>query len=226
MKHGIAALALALALPASAAAQLDVDLRLTPRAGVVTPADWFYVEYAHLGIAPVEWTEAAIQAGPLVGLTAEVELGASNVWIRGEVLRTLDGETNLTHALLVPMIGFDPPRVDRTLYTVPSSLTIGSVDLAFPTAFRIPFLDLQPYVTAGVGGKRYEFDLSGLPSDLDRSVVLPEEGTTLVFNLGGGATATVLGLDLDILVRDALSYYWDEQQHEVMVLVGLVWTAF
>lgn len=209
--------------PATAASQDGLNIRVTPRAGVMTPADWFYEEFRHFGVDPVEWTEAAILRAPVVGLTAELELPGTGLWIRGEVLRTLDGITSMTHAVLFETNGFDPPRVERTPYRVATAITMGSVDLAFPTLFRIG--PVQPYVTAGLGGKHYGFDVDPFVDLADR-VVLPQPGTVLMANVGGGAVARVRGLTFDLQVRDALSRYWGRVQHDVMVLAGLSWQVY
>lgn len=214
----IGAAAVGAALPPSAPAQ-DFELRITPRAGMVTPADWFYEEFAHFGVGDLEWTEAALEAAPLLGLTAELALFDDALWIRAEVLRTVGQDVSVTHAFLREPTGFNPPRVLRTPFLLDAALTIGSVDVALPTRFRLP-LGLQPYVTAGLGGKRYDFD-AGPIEQYDDQMVLPQEGVTLVVNLGAGLTAHLLGLDLDLLVRDALSEYWDKQQHDVVFLFGL-----
>lgn len=213
-------LAAAVALPGSAMAQLPFDVRVTPRAGILTPADWFYEEFRHFGIAPVEWTEAAILQAPVVGLSVEAELPGTGLWIRGEVLRSLDAITSMTHAVLFEASGFDPPRVERTPYRVATAVTMGSLDLAFPTLFRLG--PVQPYVTAGVGGKHYSFETDPFQDLADR-VVLPQSGIVPMANVGVGAAARVLGLTVDIQVRDAVSYYWERMQHDVMVLAGLTW---
>ncbi|MFW5951008.1 MAG: hypothetical protein ACOCVZ_02695 [Gemmatimonadota bacterium] len=217
------AAALLLTLTAGAAAQ-DVDLRITPRLGMVTPADWFYAEFAHLGAGDLEWTEAAIQRAAVIGASAELEIGHNSLWIRAEVLRTVDGETYVAHAVTHPPVGFQPPYTERTHYYIPSAITIGSLDLALPTRFQLPF-GVQPYFTGGVGAKRYDFDTSPL-DNADRSLIPPEEGVVWVGNAGGGFTIRLSGVNLDFLVRDAISTYWDGLQHDVLWMAGATWTLF
>lgn len=207
-----------LAGPADAVAQDGWSLRVTPRAGLLTPADYFYEEFRHFGLDPLEWTEAFILRAPVFGLAAELEIAGTGVWIRGEVARTVDGIMSMRHAVLFPATGFDPPRVEKTDYRVATALTMGSLDLVFPTQLR--FGPVQPYVTAGIGGKRYSFDTDPF-LDLAERVVLPQPGVVPMANVGAGAVVTVLGATLDIQVRDALSKYWDRLQHDVMVLTGL-----
>lgn len=213
-----------LAYPTAVAAQMDLEVRVIPRAGVLTPADWFYEEFAHFGVDPVEWTEAAVLRSTLVGLTAEIELGDLGVWVRGEVLRTLGAETSVVNAYLIEASTAGPPTVVRTAYWVPTSLTIGTLDVGLPTAFRLPW-NVQPYFTAGIGGKRYAFDI-GVLENADDDLIPPEDGVTFVTNVGGGFRAPVSGrLGIDFLARDAMSHYWDKLQHDVMVLLGLSWRA-
>lgn len=211
-------IALLAALPAGAAAQA-LEVRVTPRAGALTPADWFYEEFSHFGAGPLEWTEAVLRKAPVVGLTAQLSVLDDALWIRAEVLRTVGQELSVTHAFLQEPVGYNPPRVIRTPFVLDAALTIGTLDLAFPTRFRLP-LDLQPYVTAGLGGKRYAFD-AGPIEQYDDQMVMPQEGVTWVINAGAGLTARVFGLDLDFLVRDAISEYWGKQQHDVFLLFGV-----
>jgi hypothetical protein len=210
--------------PTVAAAQVDLDVRVIPRAGILTPADWFYEEFAHLGVDPLEWTEAAVLRSALVGLTAELELVDLGIWVRGEVLRTLGGETSVVNAYLIEASTAGPPQVVRTAYWVPTSLTIGTLDVGLPTALRLPW-SVQPYITAGIGGKRYAFDL-GVLENADDDLIPPEDGVTFVTNVGGGLTAPLTGrLGIDLLARDAMSHYWGKLQHDVMVLIGVSWQA-
>jgi hypothetical protein len=215
----LAALTMAAAAHAPAAAQAGVEVRLSPRAGMVTPADWFYVEFPSFGAGPMEWTESAIIRSPVLGLVAEVAFEPMGLWVRAEALRTMGGQTAVIHAYLHPASQAGPGRVIRTRWDVPSSLTMGTVDLALPLRLRLPF-GLQPYVTAGVGAKRYTFDLSELEGREER-IVRPSPGTVPVANVGGGFVLDVRGWRLDVLVRDAMSEYWDVQQHDITFLAGV-----
>ena len=219
-----AALAALLLFPSAGAGQVDLKLRLTPQAGVLTPADWFYYEVTQLGEGPMEWTEAAVLRTSVVGLTAELEVGDTGVWIRGTVLRTLDTDTYLAFAILNSG-PFTKPNVVRRYWWVPTDITIVSLDVAFPTRLRLP-LGVQPYATAGLGGKIYAFDNSALEGAPD-AVVAPEDGTSLVVNVGGGAVIPLMRrLRLDLQARDAVSDYWDDTQHDVSWTAGLSWRAF
>ena len=225
MKRWTAALVVAAGFLGAGAAEAQEGwaVRVTPRAGVLTPAGWFYYEYSHFGLDPVEWTEAAILRAPVAGLAAELEIPGTAVWIRGEVLRTFDAITSMTHAVLWETSGFEPPRVERTPYRVDTAILMGSLDLAFPTRFRVG--PVQPYVTAGVGGKRYAFDTDPF-TDVRGEVVLPQPGTVAMANIGAGTTVRVLGVTFDLQVRDALSHYWGRLQNDVMVFGGISWEVF
>lgn len=216
-------IAAGLAGPTTAAAQTGLDVRVTPRAGLLTPADWFYEEFSHFGTDPMEWTEAVILRAAVVGLAVEAEVPGAGIWVRGEALRTIDAITSMTHAVLFGTSGFDPPRVERTPYRVATTVTSATFDLAFPT--RLALGPVQPYVTAGIGGKWYGFDTDPFLELQDR-VVLPQPGVVAVLNVGAGATARLFGLTFDLQVRDALSEYWGRLQHDVMFLSGVTWNIF
>lgn len=215
----VLALAAAALAPVAAAGQRAAEWRVMPRVGVMTPPDWFYVEFPSFGSGPFEWTEAALLASPVAGLAGEVALDGLGIWVRGEVIRTVGARTAVVHALLTPASQAGPGFVSRTRFDVPSSLTVGTIDVGLPTRLRLPG-GVQPYVTAGVGGKRYAFDVTEL-EDRSERIVIPRDGTVPVINVGVGATVAIRGWSLDLLVRDAFSRYWGEQQHDVMFLAGL-----
>lgn len=212
-------LLVALAAPAVAAAQQGVEWRVTARAGLLTPADWFYVEFPNFGSAVLEWTEAAILRAPVMGLAAELALDERGFWLRGEVVRTVGGRAAVTHAFMVPASQAGPATVIRTRIDVPSAITTGTLDLALPTRLRLPG-GIQPYVTGGVGAKRYDFDITAL-EERDERFVVPRDGTVPVLNVGVGAALDRRGWSFDLLVRDAISEYWGEQQHDVMFFSGV-----
>ncbi|MFO7894078.1 MAG: hypothetical protein R6U63_10100 [Longimicrobiales bacterium] len=209
--------------PGNAAAQSGLELRIAPKAGLMTPADWFYVEYSHYGLEPTEWTETSILKTAVVGLTVELEFPGTDVWIRGEGLRTVDGVALMTHKVLYGPTGFEPPREVVTGYRVAMAVTTGTIDLAFPT--RLTLGPVQPYVTAGVGATRYDFDTAPF-QDLPGEVVLPQPGVVPAANVGVGAIVTISGLAFDVQVRDALSEYWGRLQHNMMFMGGLSWSLF
>jgi hypothetical protein len=205
--------------PACLAGQGGPELRVTPRVGLLTPPGWFYVQYAQFGVIPMEWTESAILRATVVGAAAEVAFDGAGVWVRGEVMRTVGGETGVVHAILYPASQAGPARVVRTPFEIPTTVTMTSLDLGLPTRFRLP-AGIQPYVTAGLGAKRYTFDTAQL-DEREENVIVPQGGTVQMINVGAGAIVTVRRLVFDVLVRDAISEYWDEQQHDVMFMAGL-----
>jgi hypothetical protein len=204
--------------PVVASAQRP-ELRIIPRAGLLTPADWFYVEFKQFGVQPMEWTESAILRSNLLGAAAEAAFQGAGVWIRGEVVRTAGAETSVVHAVLIPASQANPATVIRTSYRVPTRLTVATIDLVLPLRLRLTHR-FQPYVTGGIGGKHYAFDVAGIETYEDR-IVLPRPGTVAAFNFGGGAAVRLAGIQLDVQVRDAASRYWGLLQHDVMFLAGL-----
>lgn len=205
--------------PAGAAAQRAPEWRVTPRAGVLTPPGWFYVEYVEFGVIPMEWTEAAILRSAVVGAAVEVAFEGAGVWVRGEVVRTVGAETAVGHAILHPASQAGPAVVVRTWFRVPTAVTVASIDLAFPTRLRLP-AGIQPYATAGLGAKHYAFDSTELDAR-EEQVIVPRGGTVPAVNVGVGGAVAVRGVTLDLLVRDAISEYWGERQNDVMFMAGL-----
>ena len=55
------------------------------------------------------------------------------------------------------------------------------------------------------------------------AIVLPQPGTVPYLTLGGGAVLDAGPVRLDLHFRDAISEYWDRQQHDVMVALGAAW---
>ena len=216
------ALAAALLLgPVAGAAQVDARFRVTPQVALMTPADWFFYEVTGLGgSSPLVWTESSVLRSTALGLTAEAEIGQSGIWIRGNLLRTLDAETYLAHAVLQEAFP-NPPSVRRTRYWLPTTMTLGSIELAFPTRFRLPF-SVQPYVSAGIGGKHYSFDRSPLSEAL-AGIVQPEDGTVLMGVVGAGVVIPIRGIGLDLQIRDSMNKYWEDLQHDVLWSIGLAW---
>jgi hypothetical protein len=218
-KFAVFAVLVGAAVPAGLAAQSSPEIRVTPRVGLLTPPGWFYVEYAQFGVIPMEWTEAAILRSTVIGAAVELGFESAGVWVRGEVLRTVGGETAVGHAIFRPATQAGPATVVRTWFYPATTVTTGSLDLAFPTRFRLPW-GIQPYVTGGVGAKRYAFDTAELESRPE-NVIVPEDGTVGLVNVGAGAVARVRSLTFDFQVRDAISDYWGERQHDVIFLAGL-----
>jgi hypothetical protein len=205
-------------VPATADAQRP-ELRVMPRAGVMTPADWFYVEFKQFGVQPMEWTESAILRSYVVGLGVEAALPQFGIAVRAEAVRTLGAEVAVTHAVLIPASEAHPATVIRTHYRVPTRIATATVDVILPLRLRFTS-HVQPYVMAGLGGKHYRFDNTAIEPYEDR-IVLPRPGTVPALNAGGGATIRAARIQLDLQVRDAMSRYWDLLQHDVMFLASM-----
>lgn len=212
------------ALPAPGHAQRVAEVRVMPRIGFMTPADWFYEEFQHFGIDPLEWTNGAVQASVIAGITVQAGLWNDGLWLRGEVLRTIGSETSVTHAILYGPAGFNPPQVVRTRYVVRSTITSASLDIALPTRLRLPG-GVQPYVAAGAGLRHYEFDTTPL-ANLEDTLVLPRNGTVALVNIGAGLSVDVAGLRLGLNARDAISEYWGNRQHDFTILFGAAFSVF
>jgi hypothetical protein len=208
----------ALLLPGMASAQWP-EVRVTPRAGVLTPANWFYVEFKQFGVQPMQWTESAILRSFVVGAAAEAAFQDLGVWVRGEFIRTIGTETSVVHAELVPASQANPATVIRTPYRVPTRVTAATVDLVLPLRLRL-VPHIQPYVTGGVGAKRYAFDVTEI-APYESQIVLPRDGTVPALNVGGGAAVRMERFQFDVQVRDAMSRYWGLLQHDVMFLAGV-----
>jgi hypothetical protein len=208
----------ALLLPGMASAQWP-EVRVTPRAGLLTPANWFYVEFKQFGVQPMQWTESAILRSVVVGAAAEAAFQDLGVWVRGEFIRSIGTETSVVHAELVPASQANPATVIRTPYRVPTRVTAATVDLVLPLRLRLaPYI--QPYVTGGVGAKRYAFDVTEI-APWESQIVLPRDGTVPALNVGGGAAVRMDRFQFDVQVRDAMSRYWGLLQHDVMFLAGV-----
>ena len=105
----------------------------------------------------------------------------------------------------------------RTL--LPMTLTFASVQVVLPT--KLELWRMKPYVLLGVGGKRYGFSEPTSPNEV--GAVLPSNGFTWGGDLGGGFTLEVVGLNVDVQVRDAITRYWGKTQHDLLFTGGLLW---
>jgi hypothetical protein len=204
---------------APAAAQQSLEVHVALRGGILTPADWLFEEYVDFGKEMLEWTQGAVLRAPVAGAAAELRLEPAGAWLRVELLRTRGAETSLTHAFLRPLQGFEPPRVERAYYRAPTTLTFASAELGFPTRLRLP-RGIQPFAAVGGGAKWYAFGDPRLPAEAGQ-VIMPAPGMELFLQLGGGAAVPLGPARAELLVRDAIGYYWGRQQHDVMVLAGL-----
>ena len=221
----LAALALALAVgprapslaaqvpPATPTPDAPRGIRFYPRAGLVAPDAYFYEYFKNFtGDGLTEWTTAYLGRAFVAGVGAEVRLGRSGAYLRGEVLRSFDAWLSMAHSVETLRDLFIPPEIVTTWLDVPTTWTLTSAQLVLPTKLELgPF---KPYVLLGGGGKFYSF---GEPTDsTDVEPTFPEEGFTLAADVGAGVTFRFRGLQLDVQARDAISRYWGKNEHDIL----------
>ena len=210
----------ALLLAAPVHAQEGLTVNLLPRAGLVAPDQYFYEVFTNFsGDGPVEWTTGSLGRAFVVGLGVEVGFGGDGVLVRGEILRSFDTWLLATHGIVQPRVLFEPPQVVNTFLDVPMTLTFTSVQVVLPT--KIELWRVKPYVLLGVGGKRYGFGEPTSPNDV--GAVLPSNGFTWGGDVGGGFTLEVVGLNVEVQFRDAITRYWGKTQHDLLFTGGLLW---
>lgn len=201
-------------------AREPMPVRLIPRVGLVSPDAYLYEQYANFsGDGPVEWTNGFLGRALLLGLGIEIGRTGGGMFLRGEILRSVDGWLTAGHSIVIPRQLFDPPRVQTTWLDIPTALTMTSLQLVVPT--RLTLGPLQPYVLAGLAGKRYDF---GEPrTELAVAAILPESGFTWGGDVGAGLTAPVLGLTFDFQGRDTINRYWGKTEHDLVFSTGVIW---
>lgn len=223
MSHAARSLSLVAALCLAAAplgAQSSLAVRIGPRVGVVSPDAYFYEQYTNFsGDGPVEWTDASLGRALVLGLDFEVGRPGGGLYVRGEVLRSVDTWLSVSRSIVQPRVLFDPPYVETTWLDVPATVLVTSLEMVVPT--RLNLWQAQPYVLAGVGGKRYTFGDPTEPNEVD--AILPQNGFTWGVSVGAGMTVPILGLTLDLQGRDAISRYWGKAEHDMVYSVGLLW---
>jgi len=204
----------------SATARVPLAVRIIPRAGVLSPDAYLYEQYANFsGDGPVEWTDGTLGRALVLGVGVEVGRPGGAVLLRGEFLRSFGGWLSVARSIVVARQIFDPPYVETTWLDVPAAVTMGSLHLIIPT--RLTFRRAQPYVLAGVAGKRYGF---GDPTTANEvGAILPSSGVTWGGDVGAGLTVPVLGFTLDVQGRDAISRYWGKTEHDIVFSTGLMW---
>jgi hypothetical protein len=220
----IAAIALCggAALPGQEPASGDGSLRIAiiPRAGLVMPDGYLYEQYVNFsGDGPVEWTNGSLGRALVLGLACEIGHADGAFMLRGEILRSFDAWLSAAHSVVVPRQLFEPPRVETTWLDARTAITMVSAQIILPT--RLTLWRTQPYILAGVGGKRYDF---GDPTTANEAqAILPASGTTWGADIGAGITRPLLGLSLDLQVRDAMNRYWGKTEHDLVATAGLAW---
>jgi hypothetical protein len=177
-----------------------------------------YEQYANFsGDGPVEWTNGSLGRALVVGVGCEVGYADRRLMLRGEVLRSLDGWLSAAHSVVVPRQMFEAPRVETTWLDAPVAMTMVSVQLVLPT--RLTLWGSEPYVLAGVAGKRYDVGDPTTVNEVD--AILPSSGTTWGADIGAGITFPLFGASLDLQGRDAVNRYWGKTEHDFVVSTGV-----
>lgn len=218
-RHIVTALLLVgLAVPLSA--QEPLAIRIEPRVGILSPDTYVYERYTNFsGDGPVEWTDGSLGRALVVGVGIEIGRTSGGVLVRGEIARSFNGWLSVAHSIVMPRVLYDPPYVATTWLDVPTTVTLTSLELVVPT--RVMIRRAQPYVVAGVGGKRYGFGEPTAANDV--GAILPSSGFTWGGDVGAGITVPFLGLTLDLQGRDAITRYWGKTQHDVLWSGGVLW---
>jgi hypothetical protein len=196
MKLTIVMAGLLLANVARVDAQLPgVDLSLYPRVGSYRPAG---------ALAEQSGSEARLQPGRAVGLSAELQLPLLPLHLRGNVDYVLN--TN--------------GEVNEQVYNSDNSILILSADLVYRLLPSI--VPVQPYLLAGAGVKKYDFDNSfatALFSFPDRNDFTVHLGAGLGFKLG---PIGVLGEVGDYVSRFETQETGDRKlQNDLFAMVGV-----
>lgn len=219
----IAELALTLLLPVTpipVSAQEELTIRVIPRGGLLAPDAYFYEEFANFADdEPDEWTNGSLGRAAYLALAAEVGYEDRGIFLRGELGHTFEGWLAVTHAYVRPRILLEPPEVIYTYLDVPASITFAKAQLVLPTRFQVA--GIRPYAVLGGGGKWYHF---GSPTEENTvEAILPSEGFTGSFELGGGFLFPLLGLTFDLQILDSINRYWGKTQHDLVLSGGWVW---
>jgi hypothetical protein len=209
----------ALLLSSPVQAQDGLEVKLVPRAGMVSPDRYFYDVFANFsGDGPVEWTTGSLGRAFVAGLGVELGFGDDGILVRGEILRSFNAWLLATHGIVEPRVFFEPPHIVNTSLDVPMTLTFTSVQVVLPT--RLELWRFKPYVLLGGGGKFYGFGEPTTPNEVEAT--LPSDGFTWGADLGGGFILAAFGVHLDLQIRDAITRYWDKTQHDLLFTGGLL----
>jgi len=201
-------------------AQDGSTVHIIPRVGLLSPDTYFYEEFANFADdEPAEWTTGSLGRTALVGLALEVKFGDRGVFLRGELSRSFGGWLSAVHGIIKPRVFYDPPEIVNTWLDVPASVTFATVQVVFPTQFKVG--GIQPYALVGGGGKWYHFGTPTEPNTVEAT--LPSDGFTPALELGAGITYSLFGLVFDSQVRDTINEYWGKTQHDLIFSQGLVW---
>jgi hypothetical protein len=195
-------------------------VRIIPRVGLLAPDAYLYEQYTNFsGDGPVEWTNGNLGRAMFVGLGVEAGRAGGAFLVRAELLRSFGGWLTAAHSVVVPRELYEAPYVQTTWLDARAALTVASVDLVFPT--RLMLWRAQPYIQAGVAGKRYDFDAPTRPNEVE--AIMPSNGFTWGGDVGVGFTVPVRRLALDVQARDAINRYWGKTEHDFLISIGFLW---
>lgn len=218
----LSTLAIAAVLAFSAApASSQVGISIYARGGVISPDDYFTTIYQNfLSATPIEWTSTSLGRAGAFGLGAELSFLEDALKVRGEIMYVPDGWMYVSHSIRYPQILFNPPYVETTYWDVPYDMTLTTLQLVLPV--RLNLWGVEPYLSAGVGGKFHSFGEPTSPPDED--AIVPGDGFNWGGDVGVGLTIPIKGSwSADVQFRDAISTYWDETQNDFLFTAALFW---
>ena len=207
--------------PFLAHGQENLVFRFLPRAGLTSPDNYFYEEFANFADDdPTEWTNGSLGRALFVGVGVEAGFEDRGIFLRGELAHTFEGWLSVVHGIIRPRVLFDPPEIIYTALDVPASLTFATLQMILPTRFEAA--GIRPYGLLGGGGKWYHFGSPTEPNTV--GAILPSDGFTATLELGAGATFSLGGFTFDLQARDAINKYWGKTQHDLIFSGGVLWT--
>lgn len=208
--------AAAVGSPREASGQSSIEIRVSPRVGVIDPGERLYQTAVWYDSDAPIISGAALRSSALLGFSVDVGSEAGGALLRLSFDRALGVESELFVSIPLPR-GFRFPEAE-TYQTYrdafPATLTEMGADLILP--LRLGLGPLRPFVTAGIGITRYGFsgrddDFKGPPES-----TLPVPGTASTRRFGGGVDLTLAGRAVSITVLDAIGRYFDAPQHHVI----------
>jgi len=203
--------------PADLSAQLDLSSRIAVRAGVVAPGGSLY-SITQTGTRNWDRTrsEARLEDGLVLGLEWVLRSERLGVAVRTAVDRSVALDARLVGVGLEEVPGGNLPLRRDFSFAISSSVTGLSTEVLFPLRLRVG--GFAPYVSAGVGLTRYDFEDPGERDTGD--FAFPGDGTVASILLGGGFDVPVGDRRYGIVVQDEMSRYADETQHSLRFLIS------
>lgn len=203
---------------------LGLELRVIPRFGLFAPDDQLYEVFENWPLDPVQFTAAYLGRSAVAGVTVEAALGDTGLRVRAEVLRTFEGWLTVHHGVRIPRTLFIPPVIEDTWLDMRAHITTASLQAVLPT--RLSVYGVEPYLLVGYAAKWYAFGAAE-PADVDPGdTTFPQPGFLPSLDAGAGLTFRVLGVPLDVEVRDSVNRYWGWTQHDVVLMGGVAWRVF